>query len=166
MSPKQASGEDTILAAMKKHDKFIGDILAPFEKSLGMKFNKFNKPEDPKYVEPKKKANLKMKLKVAERKQQRLKKMDKDKVKEVLWKKALDKAQGVKIKDDPKMIKKAIKRKEGEKKKHKKKWAERVEKQEEAKQMKEKKKKSKMDARMTSKTDKFKKKGKKGKKAK
>lgn len=146
-----------ILENMKKNDKFIGDVLAPFEAALGMKFNKFDKPEDPKYVEPKKKANLKIKLKQAERKQQKLKKMDPEQAKQVHWKKAIDKAQGIKVKDDPKMIKKVMKRKSDEKKRHKKKWAERVEAQEEAKTMKEKRKKEKMQKAKA-------KKGKKGKK--
>lgn len=134
----------TIAENMKKNDKFIGDVLAPFEKALGMKFSKFDKPEDPKYVEPKKKANLKTKLKKAERKQQKLKQLDPEQAKQVHWKNAIDKAQGIKVKDDPKLIKKALKRKVSEKKRHKKQWAERVEKQQEAKNIKEKKKKERV----------------------
>ena len=126
---------------MKKHDKFIGDILAPFEKVLGMKCNKFDKPEDPKFVEPKKKASLHKKLRDAERKQEKIKKLEPEEAKKVLWKNALDKAQGIKVKDDTKMIRKAIKRKEAEKKKHKKKWAERTEKLDEAKKLRQKKRK-------------------------
>lgn len=133
-----------VLEDMKKNDKFIGDVLAPFEQTLGLKFNKFDKPEDPKYIDPKKKKNLKLKLKEAERKQQKLKNMDPEKAKKVRWRKAIDKAQGIKIKDDPKMIKKTMKRKDDEKKRHKKKWAERVEKQEEAKNMREKRKKERI----------------------
>lgn len=128
-----------ILENMKKNDKFIGDVLAPFEQILGMKFNKFNKPEDPKYVEPKKKANLKLKLKKAQKKQEKLKKMSPEEAKKVHWKNALDKAQGIKIKDDPKIIKKVIKRKSDEKKRHKKKWGERIANLEEAKNIKKKK---------------------------
>lgn len=128
---------------MKKNDKFIGDVLAPFEKILGMKFNKFEKPEDPKYVEPKK-SNLGLKLKKAQKKQEKLKKMDPEQAKTIKWKNAIDKAQGVKIKDDPKMIKKTMKRKADEKNRHRKKWNGRVEKQENAKNMKEKKKKERI----------------------
>lgn len=118
-----------ILENMKKNDKFIGDLLSQFEKSSGMKFNKFKKPEDPKYVEPKKKGNLKIKLKQAERKKRKLEKLEKmnpKKHKEMKMKKAIEMAKGIKVKDDPKMIKKALKRKQDEKKRHKKKWAERV----------------------------------------
>lgn len=131
---------------MVKNDKFIGDILAPFEKTLGLKFNKFDKPSDPKYEEPKKKVNLNLKLKKAERKQKKLKKMDPEEAKKVHWGNAMDKALGKKVKDDPKLIKKAIKRKTDEKKKHKKKWAERVERQEEAKRVNEKRKMQKRKA--------------------
>lgn len=135
----EALSNSIILENMKKSDKFIGDILAPFEQILGMKFNKFEKPEDPKYVEPKKKGNLKLKLKQAQKKQEKLKKMSPEKVKEIQWQNALSKAQGVKIKDDPKLIKKAIKRKTDEKRRSKKKWDERVTKLEEAKNIRKKK---------------------------
>lgn len=126
---------------MKKNDKFIGDLLATFEQSNGMKFNKFDKPEDPKYVEPKKKGNLKIKLKQAERKQKKLQKLDPEDAKNMRMKKAIEMAQGIKVKDDPKMIRKTIKKKQDEKKRHKKKWAERVNKLEETQKFQEKKKK-------------------------
>lgn len=120
---------------MKKNDLFIGDLLAPFD----LKFNKFNKPEDPKYIEPIKK-NLKRKLTRAERKQKKIA-SDPEKVKSASWKSALDKANGIKIRDDPKIIKKVLKRKTNEKKRSQKKWAERLSHQEEAKNRREKKKK-------------------------
>lgn len=132
---------------MKQSDNFIGDILAPFEKALGIKFNKFDKPVDPKYEEPRKKANMKLKLKKAERKQQKLKKMTPEQAKKVHWASAIDKAKGNKVKDDPKLIKKTIKRKAAEKQRHKRKWADRVERLEEAKRIKEKRKKTKKQVR-------------------
>lgn len=132
-----------ILENMRKNDKFIGDVLAPFEQALGMKFNKFNKPEDPKFVEPKSKGGLKKKLKQAERKQKKLKK-DPEKAKQAHWKSAMDKAEGIKVKDDPKLIKKTLAKKKAEKKRHKKQWAERTQKLEEAKKMREKKKKERV----------------------
>lgn len=119
---------------MKKNDLFIGDLLAPFE----MKFNKFNKQEDPKFIEPKKR-NLKRKLTRAELKQKKLG-LDPEKAKSALWKKAIDKASGVKIKDDPKILKKVLKRKTNEKKRSQKKWAERLSHQEDVKNRREKKK--------------------------
>lgn len=140
-----------ILENMKKNDKFIGDVLAPFEQILGMKFNKFNKPEDPKYVEPKKKANLKLKLKKAQKKHEKLKNMTPDEAKKVHWKNALDRAQGIKVKDDPKMIKKVIKRKVDEKKRHKKKWGERIANLEEAKNIKKKRAEQRKNQRQQSK---------------
>lgn len=128
--------------AMKKYDKFIGDVLAPFEQSLGMKFNKFDKPEDPKFVEPKKK-NLKRKLKVAERKQAKIKKTP-EAAREAHWKNAMSKAQGNKVDDDPNIIKKVIKKKEAAKKKHKKAWTDRTQRLKEAKGIQEKKKKERI----------------------
>lgn len=129
------SSKTAILENMKKGDKFIGDLLAPLEQQLGMKFNKFDKPQDPKYQEPKKK-NLRIKLKQAERKQAKLKKLDPTQSKEVHWQKAMDRAQGIKDKDDPTLIRKTIKKKQAKKQRSKKKWSERVEKQKNSKQRK------------------------------
>lgn len=129
-------------AIMKKHDKFIGDVLAPFEQSLGMKFNKFNKPEEPKFVEPKKK-NLRRKLKLAERKQAKTQKTP-EAARDARWKNAMSKAQGNKIDDDPNIIKKVIKKKEAAKKKHKKAWTDRTERLKEAKSVQEKRKKERI----------------------
>lgn len=137
-----------VLDRMKTNDKLIGDLLAPFEKSMGMKFNEFVKPEDPRYQDPQKKGSLKRKLFEAEKKQKKLQKLSPEEAKKEHWKSAIDKARGIKVKDDPKLIKKALKRKQDEKKRHKKKWAERVDKQEESKKYKEKAKgKSKAKAR-------------------
>lgn len=130
-----------VLDKMKANDKFMSELLAPFEKSMGMKFNEFVRPEDPKYQDPKKKKNLKLKLQKAEKKQEKLKKLTPEQAREVHWKSAMNKARGVKVQDDPKLIKKAIKRKDDEKKRHRKKWSERVERLDESKRMKEKKKK-------------------------
>lgn len=127
-----------VLDRMKTNDKLIGDLLAPFEKSMGIKFNEFVKPEDPRYEEPKKKGSLKRKLHEAEKKQKKMKNLTPEQAKQEQWKNAMAKARGIKVKDDPKLIKKAIKRKGDEKKRHKKKWAERVDKLEESKRYKEK----------------------------
>lgn len=136
-----------VLDNMKKNDKILGEILASFEDTHGIKFNKIHENIDPKYEEPKKKKNLKLKLKIAERKQQKLKKIGPEEAKKVRWENALNKAKGVKVKDDPKLIKKAIKRKFDEKKRHKKKWSERVDKLEESKRIKEKRKKERIQNR-------------------
>ena len=48
------------------------------------------------------------------------------KEKEVLWKKALLRAEGAKVKDDTKLLKKAIRRKDTKKKKTKEDWKERT----------------------------------------
>lgn len=138
------------LANMKKHDAFVGDLLAPFENSLGLRFNNFQKPEDPKFNEPKK-VNLRKQLRDAERKQEKIRKASPVEAKAARWKNALDRAQGIKIKDDPKRIRLAIKRKEAEKKKHKKQWAERTEKVEESKKLRQKKRKQELKKRKASK---------------
>lgn len=129
---------------MKKNDKFIGDLLSTFEQSYNIKFNKFNKPEDPKFVEPKKKANLRVKLKQAERKQQKLQKMDPESARKDRMKMAIERAQNIKVKDDPAKIKNSIKRKQNEKKRSKKRWTERTEKLKETKNIREKKKKERI----------------------
>jgi hypothetical protein len=110
-----------------KNNKVIGEFLSEFEQSSGIRFNRFQIPEEPKYVEPKK-SNLRTKLKQAERKQRKLNELqgiDPEKAKEMKMKRAIQMAQGIKKKDDPK-IKKAIKRKQNVRKRHKKVWAERV----------------------------------------
>lgn len=127
-----------VIENMRTNDKLIGDLLAPFEKSMGIKFNEFVKPEDPKYVKPMRRGGLKRKLHEAEKKQKKLKKLSPEQAKQEQWRNAMAKARGIKIKDDPKLIRKAMKRKQDEKKRHQKKWAERVDKLEESKRFKEK----------------------------
>ncbi|KAL1922483.1 uncharacterized protein VTP21DRAFT_10022 [Calcarisporiella thermophila] len=62
---------------------------------------------------------------------EKLKNVDKNKAEEVIekeaWKKAMAMASGEKIKDDPKLLKKTIKREEQKKKKSEKQWKERAE---------------------------------------
>ena len=89
-----------------------------------------------------KKKNYQKLLEKAESRQRKLEEMKEDKSeksKEIIetakWKKALGKSEGVKQKDDPALLKKAIKHKEKQKKKHQKDWKERMENQK--KQMKE-----------------------------
>lgn len=83
-----------------------------------------------------KKKNYKKLLEDAEnrkKKLQEIKVTDAEKAKEIVeeaaWKKALGKSEGLKQKDDPALLRKAIKCKENQKKKHQKKWKERNEKQ-------------------------------------
>lgn len=58
---------------------------------------------------------------------------------DIAWKKAFDKISGKKVKDDPKLLYKAIKRKKDEKKKSKQRWVERKKKVEQTIQNKQKK---------------------------
>ena len=79
------------------------------------------------------------------------------------WKAALDKAEGEKVKDNPELLKKSLKRKEKMKDKRKKKWRDRentVKKQQEAKQ--EKRSKNIQARKQTKKDNKLKKAKKKG----
>ena len=89
-----------------------------------------------------KKKNYKKLLEKAEIRKKKMEEMKEDKSeksKEIIetakWKKALGKSEGLKQKDDPALLKKAIKRKEKQKKKHQKEWKERMDNQK--KQMKE-----------------------------
>ena len=89
------------------------------------------------------KKNYKKLLEKAESRKKKMEEMKEDnseKSKEIIqsakWKKALGKSEGVKQKDDPTLLKKAIKRKEKHKKKHQKEWKERMDDQK--RRMKEK----------------------------
>ena len=89
------------------------------------------------------KRNYKKLLEKAESRKKKIEEMKEDnseKSKEIIlsakWKKALGKSEGVKQKDDPTLLKKAIKRKEKQKKKHQKEWKERMDDQK--RRMKEK----------------------------
>lgn len=89
-----------------------------------------------------KKKNYEKLLENAESRKKKLEEMKEDKsekakeiVQEAKWKKALEKSEGVKQMDDPGLLKKAMKRKEKQKRKHQNEWKERIENQK--KQMKE-----------------------------
>lgn len=82
----------------------------------------------------KKGKDLKKLLDYAEKKQKKLKLLEEtdvdeaNKMKEkIVWDSVLRKAEGVKLKDNPVLLKKTLKRKDSEKKKSAKKWGERVE---------------------------------------
>merc|ERR1711931_544037 len=111
-------------------------------------FSKFDfatsvKERDPK--KKKKKKDLKQLLTIAETKQNELKLLeetDAEKAKEtkaeMCWDSALQKASGTKIKDNPKLLKKTLKRKEKEKSKSEKVWKDRVDNVEKKKEEKQK----------------------------
>ncbi|XP_046848802.1 ribosomal RNA-processing protein 14-C-like [Xenia sp. Carnegie-2017] len=108
-------------------------------------FSKFDFTSDVRKMKDKDTGKKKDYKKLLEKAESRKKKLEEIKhkgdetSKEVLetvkWKKALGKSEGVKQKDDPALLKKAMKRKEKAKRKHQKEWNERAENQ--RKQMKE-----------------------------
>uniref|UniRef100_A0A8D8WJU8 Surfeit locus protein 6 homolog n=1 Tax=Cacopsylla melanoneura TaxID=428564 RepID=A0A8D8WJU8_9HEMI len=69
--------------------------------------------------------------------------------KKVLWSNVMDKAEGVKVKDDKERIKKSIKRVEERKKKSEKKWKERIEHTQSKIEAKQKKRKDNLKSRKT-----------------
>lgn len=87
-------------------------------------------------------SKLLAKAEAEKKKLETLQTEDAEKAKELkdkqLWNKALQKAEGVKLRDDPKLLKKSIKRRDQEKKKSKKQWKERMDHQK--KQIEEKQK--------------------------
>jgi len=102
----------------------------------------------------KKKKDLKQLLTIAEKKETKLKELEEtDSVKAVetkqkmSWENALQKAGGEKVRDDPKLLKKSIKRKEKAKGKSAKEWDERVESVEQKKEERQKKRKQNLKER-------------------
>jgi len=72
----------------------------------------------------------------------------------VAWSKAIDKAQGIAVRNDPKLLKRAAKRREKQKKKGKERWEERQEKIREEKMKKQEKRRENIESRKQSKKDK------------
>uniref|UniRef100_W8BZ17 Surfeit locus protein 6 n=1 Tax=Ceratitis capitata TaxID=7213 RepID=W8BZ17_CERCA len=82
---------------------------------------------------------------------------------EIAWKKAFDKIEGKKVKDDPKLLYKAIKKRKVEKKKSKKEWVDRKQKVESGIEQRQKKRQENLNKRIKDKkTKKLKKLSKKG----
>lgn len=134
------SSDDTVSAEIS------GDNIKISNKNKSKKRKKSNMPEimsDIKFSsiegvgkanshigagEPKRKKNLQKLLKEAEKKQQRmaeLKEQGGGKVPQYAWDASLARAMGDKVLDDPKLIKKSIKRREKEKLKSRAKWEKR-----------------------------------------
>lgn len=131
-------------------------LLAPYIEQEKIIFNQIDSiPEDPKFIDPlkakSKKNSLKTKLTKALRFQEKLKQLPEEKAEKIkydtTWKAAMIKARGEKIKDDPDLLKKSIKKKESIKKMHKKKWNDRTKKQEQVQEMTKKKKQRNIDRR-------------------
>lgn len=109
-------------------------------------FNKFDFVNDAHKGEAKKKKkDLNKLLEIAEKKDNKLKELEETDAgkaaevkKKISWEKALQKAEGTKVKDDSKLLKKTIKRKEKVRAQSAKKWKERVDNVEKQKQEKQK----------------------------
>lgn len=104
--------------------------------------------------------NYKQLLTKLEKKDEEIKKLEavdeeaaKEAVKEKKWKAALDRASGQKVKDNPELLKKALKRKEKMKEKRKKVWEERKENVEEKLKRKQAKRERNLQKRKDSKKD-------------
>ena len=139
-----------------------------FNKEGKMVFSKFD--FDEKKPEKTGKKNFKVLLDKAQKDKEKVDKLqetDSDAAKNLKqkqqWQNVLQKAEGIKVKDDPELLKKAMKKREKIKKKSKKNWQERSEKVEaKMKQRQDKRKaniKKKKDGRINKKIDKAKKKG-------
>ena len=112
----------------------------------------------------KKKKNMYQLLEIAEKKKEKINQMKSEDIskakqieKEISWDNALKKSEGVKIKDDPKLLKKSIKRKEKLKEKSRTKWAEREETVQRKKEEKQRLRKEHLKERREGKSKKFKK---------
>ncbi|XP_033124277.1 surfeit locus protein 6 homolog [Anneissia japonica] len=100
-------------------------------------------------------TRLLMKAEMDVKKMKELKEKDPEKAKQVeetqAWKKAMQKAQGAKIKDDPDLIKKTMKKQKKLKIKSAKKWKDRVEQQEKVKKDKQEKRTKNIQSRKSQK---------------
>jgi len=108
-------------------------------------FSKFDFATGVKREPKKKKKDLKQLLSIAETKESELKLLEetdaekaKEAKQEMCWDSALQKAGGTKLKDNPKLLKKTLKRKEKEKSKSEKQWNDRMETVEKKKEEKQK----------------------------
>lgn len=135
-----------------------------FASSPGGKFKKSKKDKTIKNPKLLLKRLKQDKRKITELKEQGETEKAKEIQSEMAWKKAFDKMEGKKVKDDAKLLVKAIKKKKDLKKKSKKKWAERKEKVEAGIASKQKKRQENIDKKINEKkSKKLKKLTKKGK---
>ncbi|XP_057307610.1 surfeit locus protein 6 homolog [Hydractinia symbiolongicarpus] len=128
---KQRNETENIKRVSELEEKSInGDIknikgevvFSKFDFAVGISDNK-----------KKKKADIKKLLQIAEKKQEKIKNLQQEDSgkanalkKKIAWDNAVKKAEGQKLKDDPKLLKKSIKRKEKLKEKSKKRWDDRT----------------------------------------
>ncbi|XP_003724255.2 surfeit locus protein 6 homolog [Strongylocentrotus purpuratus] len=182
------SGDDgTTPQRTKKSDKKSakggkgGQKVAGGDDEAAVRFSQFDfaesereqpkKKKRKKLTEPRSNKDFGRLLKKAELKEQKMAEMkekDPDKAQEVetegKWQTVIDKAQGIKVKDDVELLKKSIKRKEQRKKASKKQWDERKAKLEEKMKHKDAKKrtniKAKTDGRKAKKVKRLQQKGK------
>ena len=159
---------------MTPKSKFGTSVKPVFNKEGKMVFSKFDftdnvRPQTQKSDLPTGSNYKQLLQKVQKRKEKMQDIQSKDaekasKIKQKMaWKTALSKAEGVKVKDNPELLKKAIKKKEQKKEKRKRDWTERKEKVDEQMKKKQDKRqrniKKKKQARIDKKIKKAKKKG-------
>lgn len=127
-------------------------------KSAAKRKHDSSKHLTPVNVKAKDYKSLLKKLKHKREKIEELKKSEPQKAIEIemndKWRSAIDKASGAKVKDDPELLAKAIKRREKKKEKSKKAWEERVKGVEERKQQAQEKRKKNLDKRKEKNRDK------------
>lgn len=109
----------------------------------------------------KKKTNLKKALKQAKKEENVLKKMEEENPERAsemsdkkMWRRALDKAEGVKMRDDIEMIGKSLKKKKERKKKSQKMWKERIQHVDDMQKQRQEKRKANIQARKKEKVEK------------
>ncbi len=136
-------------------------VFSKFDFSVPLKVDKAQKTKDYK--------RLLAKAEATEKKLEELKKNDQKRGQELQeklqWRKAIDLAKGTKVKDDPKLIKKTLKRLEKKKSKSQKQWTERADQEQQQKSKKQELRKKHIQERIDNiKVKKSKKKFNKGKK--
>jgi len=131
-----------------------------FNKEGKMVYSKFDFSEKNKKEEGGSKKNYKKLLEKVEKERSELKELKKSdidaahtKQQKLAWSNALQKAEGVKVKDDPELLKKTIKKQEKLKKKSSKEWADRTEKVDKKQKEKQDKRLKNIKARKQKKVD-------------
>ncbi|XP_067144655.1 surfeit locus protein 6 homolog isoform X2 [Centruroides vittatus] len=155
------NNKDSIAFPTNTDEKKMESNKPIYNKDKKMVFSKFDFPETEKKASKHSGKNYKKLLKKTLKEKEELKTMEINDPEKAFvqkekknWLKAIDKAGGIKVKDNPELLKKSIKKQEQMKRKSQKKWKERKETVEKFKQKKEQKRRENIKAKKQEKINK------------